>query len=436
MNLKALAQHALDHAKSQQASACEVAISNESGYSVAVRNQAVDTLEHHQEKGFCVTVYFDHAQGCASTTDLSVGAIEASINKACQIAKFSGVDKYQGIAEKSHMAFDYPHVDLYHPWTCTPTQAIDLAIECEDLARSQDKRVVQTEDVSVSTYEMQHIFANSHDFMGDYQRTRHSISCSLVAKDQDEMQRDYEYTVARAPSDLHTVEWVAKNAVHNTVSRLGSRKIATQTCPVVFAAPVAKSLIGSFIRAVSGGALYRQATFLLDHLGKTIFPEQMHIYQRPHLPLGMSSAPFDAEGVLTKEQDFVTDGRLCNYILGSYSARRLNMQTTGNAGGTYNVMVDSSEVDFAGLLKEMNTGFLLTELMGQGVNIVTGDYSRGAAGFWVENGEIQYPVSEVTVAGNLRDMFMQIEKVANDVDHRSGIHTGSILVSGMTVAGH
>ena len=436
MNLSDLAQNAVHYALSEKATSAEVVISNETGYAVTVRNQAVDTLEHHQEKSFSITVYFGHAQGSASTTDLQRGAMEQSIRKACEIAKFSGADPYHGIVDKAMIAFDYPQLDLYHPWSLPPSQAIDLAIECEDLARHVDKRLVETEEVSVSTYEMQHVFANSHDFVGEYQCTRHGISCSLVASSNHEMQRDYEYTVSRIPKGLRSIEWVAKKAAEKTVSRLGSRKIPTQTCPVVFIAPVAKSLLSAFVNAISGGALYRRASFLLDHLGKTIFPKHVHIYQRPHLAFGMSSAPFDAEGVLTCEQDYVNDGCLVNYVLGSYSARRLNRQTTGNAGGVYNLMIDCDDISFDQLLKEMGRGFLITELMGQGVNIVTGDYSRGAAGFWVENGEIQFPVSEVTIASNLKEMFLNMQIIANDIDTRSGTQTGSILISKMTVAGN
>lgn len=429
------AEQALALAKSLGADQADVALNDENGFSVSARNGEVETVEHHQEHGFAITVYRDRCTGSTSSSDLTEKSIRAAVEKAVNIAKFSGRDDYAGIADADRLAHHYPELALYHHWDITPSDAIKLAIECDRIACEQDSRIEQCESANVSTYDGFRVYANSHGFVGRVASSRHSISCSLIAKENGKMQRDYEYTMSRYPERLDDVSFVAKQAAQKTIHRLGAHKIETQACPVILNAPIAKGLLGSFISAISGSSLYREATFLLDHLDKKVFPDFVHIFQEPHLSGAIGSAPFDAEGVRTEDRDFVRDGILTSYVLGSYSARKLGMSTTGNAGGVYNLSINHSEQNLQKLLKTMNTGLFVTELMGQGINILTGDYSRGATGFWVENGEIVHPVEEVTIAGNLRDMYANIVAVGNDVDRRGSICTGSILLSEMMIAG-
>jgi PmbA protein len=429
----------LAESKKQGATASEAAVSIESGLSVTARMGEVETVEHNHDKGLGVTVYVGQRKGSASTSDFGSAAIRDTVAAACRIARYTAEDEYAGLADAALMAKEIPDLDLTHPWEITAEQAIDIALDCEGAARSFDMRITNSEGASVSSHQSFRVYGNSHGFIGAYGGTRHSLSCSVIATglgEQDgNMQRDYWYSSARHASELEAPDIVGHKAAERTVKRLDARRIKTCSVPVLFSSDVAGGLIGSFLGAIRGGAQYRRSSFLLDALGEQIFPEFMQIDERPRLLRGNNSAPFDREGVATQDRAFIVDGRLQSYVLDSYSARRLGRQTTGNAGGVHNLFVSSGEHDLHGLCREMNTGLLVTELMGQGTNMVTGDYSRGAAGFWVENGVIQYPVEEVTVAGNMKQMFKDIVAVGNDVDSRGNIRTGSILISNMTIAG-
>ncbi len=431
----ALVQTILAEAKTQGASSAEVSVSQGVGFSTTVRLGTVETVEHHRDKGIGITVYFGQQKGSATTSDATPEAVKAVVSAACRIARLSTGDPYAGLADADLLAKTYPDLDLYHPWYLEPEQAIALAQECEDQARGLDKRIVNSEGASISTYQSVGVYGNSNGFIGSYPASRHSLNCTLVAQDAKGMQRDGYYTVARDANDLESVNLVAKEAATRTVKRLGSLRLKTCTVPVIFQAEIARGLIGSFLGAISGGNLYRKASFMVDHLGKQVFSPFITISERPHLLKGLGSAPFDAEGVATHDRDIVLDGVLQGYLLGSYSARKLGMKTTGNSGGAHNILLKTSDFDLSALLKQMDTGLLVTEVMGQGINLVTGDYSRGASGFWVEKGELQYPVEEITIAGNLQEMYQQIVAIASDIDRRGSIHTGSILVEKMMVAG-
>lgn len=425
----------LDEAKRQGASAAEAGVNAESGLSVTVRLGEVETVEHNRDKGLGVTVYFGRRKGSASTSDFSRGAIRETVGAACAIAKYTAEDPCAGLADAQLMAKDVPDLDLHHPWELAAERAIALAKECEAAAQAVDKRITNSEGSTVSSHSGDRVYGNSHGFIGAYPSSRHSVSCAVIADDGHGMQRDYWYTVARDSHDLEAVRSVGQRAGERTVKRLGGRRLSTRQAPVLIVAEVAGGLFGNFIRAVRGESLYRKASFLLDQIGQQVFPSFIRIHEQPHLKKALGSAPFDGDGVATRARDIVSAGVLQTYVLDTYSARKLGMQTTGNAGGVHNLTVDSGSHDFAALLKEMGTGLLVTEMMGMGVNIVTGDYSRGAAGFWVENGTIQYPVEEITVAGNLRQMFMDIVAVGNDVDTRGNTRTGSVLIERMTIAG-
>lgn len=425
----------IERAKKLGVDQIEVTASVESGYAVNARLGDVETLEHHQEKNLQITVYQDQRSGSTTTSDLSSEALNASLDKACAIARYTEQDPCAGLADARLMATDYPDLHLLHPWHLKPEEAIHIAIECEKIALAQDARITNSEGVSVSTYEAFDIYANSHGFLGYFPSSEHGISCSVIAEKNQQMQSDYEYTVAHDPKKLQNIEWVAKQAAHKALQRLGAKKISTRQCPVIFYSSVAKGLLRNFIAAISGYNLYRKTSFLCDHLGKAIFPEHINIYQDPHLPNEMGSMPFDDDGVATKKITYIENGILQSYALGSYSARKLGLQTTGNAGGVFNLLINHSDKDLAQLCREMGSGLLVTEVMGQGVNLMTGDYSVGAFGFWVENGEIQFPVEEITIASNLRDMLKGIQLVGNDIDYRGNIKTGSILLDRMTVAG-
>lgn len=433
--LEALVREILAEAQVQGASAAEAGVSFDVGLSVTVRLGEVETLEYHRARGLGVTVYFGQRKGSASTSDISPAAVRETVRAACGIARYTAEDACAGLADPERLAREIPDLELDHPWNITAERAIELARECEDTARAADARITNSEGASVATHRSLRVYGNSNGFIGGYPSTRHSISCTVVARQGDRMQRDYWYSVAREPAALESPAAVGRRAAERTVRRLGGRKLATCKAPVLFVPELARGLLGHFVGAIRGASLYRKASFLLDHLGKQVFPPYLRIHEQPHLKRALGSAPFDNEGVATQARDVVRDGRLEGYVLDSYAARRLGMQTTGNAGGVHNLTVEPGTLDFSGLLREMGTGLLVTELMGQGVSIVTGDYSRGAAGFWVENGEIRYPVEEITIAGNLRDMFRQVVAVGNDVDTRSSIRTGSWLVESMTIAG-
>lgn len=432
---KALVQQVLDEARRQGASAAEAALGLETGLSVTVRLGDVETLEYHRDKGLGVTVYFGHSKGSASTSDFSDQAIRDTVGAACGIARHTAADEYSGLADADLMAWHYPDLDLYHPWDVSSEAAIDLAQACESAGRRFDPRIVNSEGASVATHEGLHVYSNSHGFVGAYPSSRHSISCALIGQQDGSMQRDYWFSVARHAKDLEDGAAIGRRAAERAVARLQARRLSTRQAPVIFAAEIATSLIGNFLRAIRGGSLYRKSSFLLDSLDTRIFPEWMNIIERPHVRRGLASAPYDGEGVVTHDRDLVAHGVLKGYVLDSYSARRLGMKTTGNAGGTHNLIVEPGPDDLPALMQRMGKGLLVTELMGQGVNIVTGDYSRGAAGYWVENGEIQYAVEEITVAGKLRDMYQRILAVGRDVDHRHSLQTGSILIENMTIAG-
>jgi PmbA protein len=430
-----MAKDILDEAKRQGASEAEVGIAFNKGFSVSAREGEVETIEYNQDKIVEIKVFFGKKSGSASLSDLRPEAIKAAVEAACHIAKFTGEDPVSGIAEKSELAFNYPKLELSFPWAITVEKAIELACQCEREALAMDKRIMSAEEASVSTSEIWNLYANSNGFVGEFPYTRHDISCVLVGKLGDEMQRDFSYTVSSDPALLENVSHVAKEAVQRTVRRLGARRLPTMKTPVIFAAEEARSLFGHFLSAISGGSLYRKASFLIDHLGKQIFPEFMHLQEQPFLPRGLGSAPFDNDGVATRANVFIENGVLQNYLLGVYAARKLGMKSTGNAGGAHNLIVRPGNKNLSDLIKTMHKGLLVTEMMGNGVNLVTGDYSRGVGGFWIENGEIQYPVHEITVAGRLQDMYSQIVEVGKDVDIRGNVRTGSVLISEVMVAG-
>jgi PmbA protein len=427
----------LEEASRQGASQCEADANVSQGLGVTVRLGEVETIEYQRDRGLGVTVYFGKRKGSASTADLSRQAVRQTVEKACAIARYTAEDPYAGLIEPEALARDIPDLDLDHPWTLTPEQAIDIARRCEEAGRSVDPRITNSEGGSLSSNRHTGVYGNSLGFLAGVSSTSHSVSCSLIAQEGDEMQRDYWYTSARDPADLEAPDVIGRTAGQRAVARLGSRKLTTRKAPVAFTPDMARGLIKHFAAAIRGAAQYRKASFLLDAAGKQVFPDFLQIYERPHIPKGLASNPFDDEGAATRDRDLVRDGVLDGYVLGSYSARRLGLKTTGNAGGVHNLIVATpgKALDAQSFLTRMHNGLLVTELMGQGVNGVTGDYSRGASGFWVENGVITYPVQEITIAGNLKQMFLDIVGVGSDVDVRGTIRTGSVLIGEMTIAG-
>ncbi len=434
-SLKETVDFMLQQAKSKGASATEAGLSVETGLSVTVRMGEVETIEYNRDRSFGITVYFGQRKGSASTTDFSRQAVIDTVNAACDIARYTEEDKYSGIADKDKQAFDYPDLDLNHPWDVSAEQAIEMATQCEAKSLEHDKRITNSEGAYITAHQGYRIYANSHGFVGDYSSTRHSNGCTVIASEGEGMERDYWYSIARNASKLDELDMVGEMAAKRALQRLNARQVKTQKVPVVFHAEVARGLLGHLVRALGGGAQYRRASFLVDKLGEKIFPDRIHIDERPHLKQAIGSAPFDGEGVKNSAHDLVKDGVIQSYVLDTYSARRLDTVTTGNAGGMHNLFINTDDYDLDGLLKEMGTGILVTEVMGQGVNIVTGDYSRGGTGFWVENGEIQYPIEEFTLASNLEEMYQRLALVGNDVDLRSSLCTGSWLIDEMTIAG-
>ena len=433
--LRDLAAQVLDLARTRGASAAETEVSEGSGLTVTVRHGEIETIEHNRDKGLSVSVYLGQRRGHASTSDFSPDALARSVDKALSIARFTAEDDCAGLAEADRLARVTPDLDLFHPWSLGVDEAAELARACETAAFAVDARLTNSEGASLSSQTSQFVYANSQGFMGGYPTSRQSLSCAVIAEDESGMQRDYWYTTARAAADLDAAEMVGRRTGERTVRRLNARKITTRQCPVLFEAPVATGLIASFVSAITGGHLYRKSSFLLDSLGKQVFPGFFQLQERPFLPRGLASSPFDSEGVACQDRDVVVDGVVQGYFLGSYSARKLKMQSTGNAGGNHNLIVPSTGEDFPGLLKKMGSGLLVTEMLGHGTNMVTGDYSRGVVGFWVEDGVIAYPVEEITVAGNLKDMFKAIVAIGSDVETRGSRRVGSILVERMTVAG-
>ncbi len=437
--LVSLAQQVLDDARRLGASACETDVSEAFGQSVTVRRQEVETIEYNRDKGIGVTVYLGQRRGHASTSDFSADAVRATVEAALSIARFTAEDPCAGLPEASLLATPAQggiDLDLFYPWHLPVEEAIGIAQRCEQAAFDVSPLITNTEGASVSVQQSHFISANSLGFIGGYATSRHYLSCSAIAGEGDAMQRDDWYSGQRDPRDLAAPEAIGDYAARRTLARLGARKLKTRQVPVLLEAPLAAGLIGSFVHAASGGSLYRKASFLLDALGKRIFPEFVRIAELPHLKKGLASSPFDDDGVVTRDRDVVEGGVLRGYFLSTYSARKLGMATTGNAGGSHNLLVEPGPLDFAGLLRQMGTGLLVTELLGHGINYVNGDYSRGAAGYWVEGGEIAYPVHEITVAGNLKDMFAGIVAIGNDTVVRGSKQVGSILIDRMTVAGN
>ena len=433
--LEKLVTLALDEAKSLGVDQAEVAASQDMGLSATARLGDVENLEYTNDRGIGITVYKDSRKGNASTSDITEAAIREAVTKACSFAELTAADEYAGLADAGLMCTAIQDLDLDHPWDLDADAAIALAIDCENAGRAVDTKISNSEGATVATNRGVRAYGNSHGFVGSYARTSHSITCVLLADADGVMERDYHYTAARCADDLEDTAHVGQLAGEKTVARLRARKIKTTRAPVLYVPELARGFIGHAMSAIAGGAQYRRASFLLEAAGEKLFPDFVNIQERPHLPRGMASAPYDSEGVATYDRDIVTDGILQAYILSSYSARRLGLESTANAGGAQNLIVPGVGKDKDELIREMGTGLLVEELIGHGVNGVTGDYSRGAVGQWVENGEIQFPVHEVTIAGNLRDLYQRIAAIGDDQDVRSGIRCGSILVEEMTIAG-
>ena len=431
-----ISQRLLERAKAMGASQAEVSCSDERGLDVNVRLGEVETVESTRDRGIAVTVYFGQRKGSASTADLQDASLESTVAQACAIARHTEDDAAAGLAEAALMAREFPDLDGWHPWNLGADQALDLALACEAAGREADGRISNSDGASAATSQSLSVYANSHGFIGRERSSHHSVGCALIAGQGDGMQRDGWYSSALAREDLESAAAIGRRAAERTVARLQPRSMATAQMPVLYSPEVARSLIGSLLGAVSGGALYRRASFLLDSVGTRLFPDWFQVEELPLLRRGLRSSAFDGDGVATRNAALITDGVLQRYILGSYSARKLGLTTTGNAGGVHNLKVAANAGDLSSIARQMGEGLLVTELMGQGVNGVTGDYSRGAGGFRVENGEISYPVDGITIAGNLKDMFASIEAVGSDVDRRSHVQVGSILVGRMTVAGN
>lgn len=433
--LKTLVADILAEAGKQGASAAEVSVSADTGLSVSVRKGSLETIEFNQDRGFGITVYFGARKGSASTSDSSRDAIRETVRAAANIARYTQEDPCNGLADAELMPTALPELDLYHAWDLDPDRAQALALECENAAFEHDTRVVNSEGAQVSTQQSCRVYGNSHGFIGSYLGTRHGVSCAVIAEDERGMQRDYWYTVARNAANLDDVAGVGRRAARRAVERLSPRRVQTGRFPVLYAPEVASGLVGHLLGALAGGAQYRKASFLLGALGSRVAAEHLSLVEEPHLPGRIGSAGFDGDGVATWSKPFVASGMAEHYILSAYSARRLGMHTTGNAGGVFNLSVRGETRSVPELLQAMNRGLLVTDLMGQGVNGVTGDYSRGAGGFWVENGEIAYPVDEITIAGNLKDMYADLQLIGDDVDERGNIRAPSLLIGSMTVAG-
>ena len=438
-SLRELAKIVLDRARAGGAQGCDCEVSEAYGLTVTVRKGKPDTLEHNRDRSVGVTVYFGERprvrRGHASTSDLSRAALEQTVDAALAIARQTAEDDAAGLPDPELLADDPPELDLFHPWALSSEEAIELARRCEAAAFSASKKIRNSEGATISTQQSQFVLANSQGFMAGYPGSRHYLSCAVIAEDKGLMQRDDWYSSSRVPEHIADPVALGRYAGQRAAARLGARKIATCKVPVLFEAPAAIGLLGHFVSAVNGGNLYRKTSFLADSLGKRVFAPLVRIEERPLEAQGAASTPFDDEGVATKPRVVVADGVLQGYFLSSYSARKLGMKSTGNAGGHHNLVVRSQGPDFEGMLREMGRGLLVTELLGHGINMVTGDYSRGAAGYWVEGGEIRFPVEEITIAGNLKDMFNGFAAIGSDVLVRSGRSCGSILVEGMTIAG-
>ncbi|AOT09800.1 metalloprotease PmbA [Pseudoalteromonas luteoviolacea] len=417
------------------ATSAEAAMSRTSGLSVSTRMGEVDTIEFNQDGSLGISVYVGNHKGSASTADLSQQALRSVVKKAIEIAKYTADDECNGLADKVLMATDIPDLDLHHPWDLSPQKAIEYCIEAEKSALEFDERIVNSDGASLASHQGLRVYGNSHGFLAGFPRSRHTLSTMVIGQEGDMMQRDSAFSIARKHDKLKDPRAIGIEAAESTLAKLNSQKLSTMKVPVVFRSDIANSLFGHLVSAIGGGALYRKSSFLLDTLGKQIFNPCVSIQERPHLLQGLASTPFDSEGVYTQDRDIIVGGELQTYLMASYAARKMGMHATGHAGGIHNWLVNKTHDDLNAILNEMGTGLLVTELMGQGVNTVTGDYSRGAAGFWVENGDIQYPVSEITIAGNLKDMFQNIQAIGGDIELRGAVQTGSILIENMQVAG-
>jgi len=440
--LREISEIVLKLAKKQGASSAELSLNRGAGLSVEIHKENVDKLEYHRDQGLSLTVYMGQHQGSATTGDLSVKAIEDTVKAACNIAKYTGEDEYTGLADADLMMYEESieakdDLDLYHPWDLTAEKAIEIATACEASALSFDKRIINSDGASIGTYSGFGLIANTHGFTGVTASSRHNLSCSVIgeAPKSDAMQRGYWYTTSRKHEGLESAESVGEKSADLTLSRLNGRQISTRKSPVLYSAEMARSIISHFTGAISGGSQYRKTTYLLNSKGEQVFPDFIHLHEQPHIPQGFGSSYFDRDGVMTSNRDIVTGGVVQDYIMGSYSARQLGLKTTANSGGTHNLTLEPTGQSLNELLKMLDTGLFVTELIGSGINSVTGDYSRGASGFWVEKGEIQFPVEEITIAGNLKDMFQNIVAVGCDIDYRGGTRTGSILIEGMMIAG-
>jgi PmbA protein len=436
-SLSDVATLALEEAQRQGASQCEADASVNQGLSVSVRLGEVDTIEYQRDRGLGLTVYFGHRKGSASTADLTPAAVRETVAKACAIARYTAEDPYAGLVEPEALAREIPDLDLDHPWAVTPEMAIELARSCEGEGLAVDPRIGNSEGAGVSSQRHTGVYGNSLGFLAGYSATSHSLSCTLIAQVGDDMERDYWWSVARDPTELEAAAHIGRTAGERALARLGARRLTTRRAPVAFSPDMARGLLRHFIGAVSGPSQYRKSSFLLNAAGEQVFPSFIGMQERPHIRKALASSPFDQEGAATHDRELVRAGVLEGYVLGSYSARRLGLKTTGNAGGIHNLLVTAADggLDREAFLQRLGTGLLVTELMGQGVNGVTGDYSRGASGFWVENGLLAYPVHEITIAGNLKSMYRDIVSLGSDIDSRGGIRTGSVLIGEMTIAG-
>ncbi|MBK0035641.1 metalloprotease PmbA [Erwinia sp. S43] len=413
----------------------EVAVSKTTGISVSTRYGEVENVEFNSDGALGITVYHQNCKGSASSTDLSPEAIKRTVQAAIDIARYTSADPYAGVADRDLLAFEAPDLDLFHPTEIDADRAIELAARAEQASLNVDKRITNTEGGSFNSHVGIKVFGNSHGMLQGYCSSRHSLSSCVIAEENGDMERDYAYTIGRAIDDLKSPEWVGEECARRTLSRLSPRKLSTMKAPVLFAAEVATGLFGHLVGAISGGSVYRKSTFLLDSLGQQILPDWLTIQEQPHLLKGLASTPFDSEGIRTQQRDIIKDGVLQTWLLTSYSARKLGLKSTGHAGGIHNWRIAGQGHNFEQMLKQLGTGLLVTELMGQAVSGITGDYSRGASGFWVENGVIQYPVSEITIAGNLKDMWRNMVSVGSDIETRSNIQCGSVLLPEMNIAG-
>ena len=415
----------------------EVGVTKVSGLSVSTRLQEIENVEFTNDGALGISVYLGQQKGNASTSDLSEEAIKNTVEAALAIAKYTSPDDCTGLADKELMAFEAPDLALYHSANVDVEQATKLALEAEKSALEYDAKIVNSNGASFNSHTGVRVYGNTHGMLQSYLSSRYSLSCSVIGGELDQLENDYEYTVSREFDALSSADWVGQNCAKKVIARLNPQKLSTREVPVIFLNDVATGLISHLTGAISGGSLYRKSSFLLDHLGKQVLPDWFQISERPHLLKRLASTPFDSEGVRTQDLEIIQDGVLQTYLLTSYSGRKMGMQSTGHAGGIHNWLVKPNLTGgLTALLRQMGTGLLVTDVMGQGVNIVTGDYSRGAAGFWVENGEIQYPVAEITIAGQLQDMLKNIVAVADDVEHRSNIQTGSILLDKMKISGN